>query len=414
MSLKKVFVSLILVLGISSLLPSMINTVEANRETELRSERTEVQSELKEKREELAEIQAELLELEKEIEVIQEIIKSNELEIEKTEVSISETEEAIAELELEIEKLEVDIQRRHDILKDRASALQKSGGALSYLDVLFGAQSFTDLIDRVSIVTKIAQSDQTLIQRLLEDQEAVAEQRLVVEEKLVELEDAKLELEHIQELTLEQKEANEAKQAEIEKKKATSEALINELELEDRELQQMIEAARLAATQRNVVQYSSNSNSDSNTSNSSVNAESYPSVDTSSVSGDLSTVINAGNRYLNGKTSYKYAGGRNAYDIENGLFDCSGYVSWAFRQAGVSVSASTAGLSSTGTKVSTSEMKPGDIVFFNTYKTDGHVGIYLGNDKFIGSQSSTGVAIASMNSGYWSARFTGHVRRVIN
>ncbi len=386
----------------------MINTVEANRETELRSERTEVQSELKEKREELAEIQAELLELEKEIEVIQEIIKSNELEIEKTEVSISETEEAIAELELEIEKLEVDIQRRHDILKDRASALQKSGGALSYLDVLFGAQSFTDLIDRVSIVTKITQSDQTLIQRLLEDQEAVAEQRLVVEEKLVELEDAKLELEHIQELTLEQKEANEAKQAEIEEKKAKSEALINELELEDRELQQMIEAARLAATQRNVVQYSSSSD------NSSVNTESYPSVDTSSVSGDLSTVINAGNRYLNGKTSYKYAGGRNAYDIENGLFDCSGYVSWAFRQAGVSVSASTAGLSSTGTKVSTSEMKPGDIVFFNTYKTDGHVGIYLGNDQFIGSQSSTGVAIASMNSGYWSARFTGHVRRVIN
>ena len=204
MSLKKVFVSLILILGISSLLPSMINTVEANRETELRSERTEVQSELKEKREELAEIQAELLELEKEIEVIQEIIKSNELEIEKTEVSISETEEAIAELELEIEKLEVDIQRRHDILKDRASALQKSGGALNYLDVLFGAQSFTDLIDRVSIVTKIAQSDQSLIQRLQEDQDEVAAQRLVVEEKLAELEDAKLELEHIQALTLEQ------------------------------------------------------------------------------------------------------------------------------------------------------------------------------------------------------------------
>ena len=408
--MKKVFVSLILILGISSLLPSMINTVEANRETELRSERTEVQSELKEKREELAEMQAELIELEEEIEVIQEVIKSNELEIEKTETSISETEEAIAELELEIEKLEVDIQRRHDILKDRASALQKSGGALNYLDVLFGAQSFTDLIDRVSIVTKIAQSDQSLIQRLQEDQDEVAAQRLVVEEKLAELEDAKLELEHIQALTLEQKEANEAKQAEVEEKKEKSQALINELELEDRELQQMIESARLAATQRNVVQYSSNSSNDSNQTASS----SYPTVDTSNVSGNLSTVINAGNRYLNGKTSYKYAGGRNAYDIENGLFDCSGYVSWAFRQGGVNVSASTAGLSSTGTKVSTSEMKPGDMVFFNTYKTDGHVGIYLGNDQFIGSQSSTGVAIASMNSSYWSSRFTGHVRRVIN
>jgi len=370
----------------------MGNTVEASRESELKSERTEIQSELKEKREELEALQAELVELEDEIEIINEIIESNELEIEKTTESIRESEEEIAVLEEEIEKLEMDIQRRHDILKDRASALQKNGGTLSYIDVLFGAQSFSDLIDRVSVVTKIAQSDQNLIQRLQEDQEEVATQRQIVEEKLVELEDAKLELEHIQELTLEQKETNEAKQAELEDKKEASKDLIKELEIEDRELQQMIEQARLASTQSNIVQYSNQTEGATSTATTA-------SV-TSGASGDINTVISAGNRYLNGNTRYKYAGGRNAYDVENGLFDCSGYVSWAFRQAGVSVSASTAGLSSTGTKVSTSEMQPGDMVFFNTYKTDGHVGIYLGNNKFIGSQSSTGVAIADMGSGY--------------
>lgn len=384
----------------------MGNTVEASRESELKSERTEIQSELKEKREELEALQAELVELEDEIEIINEIIESNELEIEKTTESIRESEEEIAVLEEEIEKLEMDIQRRHDILKDRASALQKNGGTLSYIDVLFGAQSFSDLIDRVSVVTKIAQSDQNLIQRLQEDQEEVATQRQIVEEKLVELEDAKLELEHIQELTLEQKETNEAKQAELEDKKEASKDLIKELEIEDRELQQMIEQARLASTQSNIVQYSNQTEGATSTATTA-------SV-TSGASGDINTVISAGNRYLNGNTRYKYAGGRNAYDVENGLFDCSGYVSWAFRQAGVSVSASTAGLSSTGTKVSTSEMQPGDMVFFNTYKTDGHVGIYLGNNKFIGSQSSTGVAIADMSSGYWANNFKGHVRRVIN
>jgi len=399
-SFKKVFVSLILSLGIFFLLPSMGITVEASRESELRSERTEIQSELKEKREELEALQAELVELEDEIEIINEIIESNELEIEKTVASIRESEEEIAVLEEEIEKLEIDIQRRHDILKDRASALQKNGGTLSYIDVLFGAQSFSDLIDRVSVVTKIAQSDQNLIQRLQEDQDEVASQRQIVEEKLVELENAKLELEHIQELTLEQKEINEAKQVELEEKKETSEQLIQELEIEDRELQQMIEQARLASTQSNIVQYSNQT-------------EGATSIATTA-SGDINTVISAGNRYLNGNTRYKYAGGRNASDVENGLFDCSGYVSWAFRQAGVTVSASTSGLSSTGTKVSTSEMQPGDIVFFNTYKTDGHVGIYLGNNKFIGSQSSTGVAIADMGSGYWANKFSGHVRRVIN
>jgi hypothetical protein len=57
-------------------------------------------------------------------------------------------------------------------------------------------------------------------------------------------------------------------------------------------------------------------------------------------------------------------------------------------------------------------MQPGDIVFFDTYKKNGHVGIYVGNGKFIGSQSKTGVAIADMSSGYFKKKFNGVVRRV--
>jgi soluble lytic murein transglycosylase-like protein len=57
-------------------------------------------------------------------------------------------------------------------------------------------------------------------------------------------------------------------------------------------------------------------------------------------------------------------------------------------------------------------MQVGDVVFFDTYKKNGHVGIYLGNGKFMGSQSATGVAIADMNSGYWKQHFSGTVRRI--
>ena len=95
-----------------------------------------------------------------------------------------------------------------------------------------------------------------------------------------------------------------------------------------------------------------------------------------------------------------------------GGFDCSGFVSWAFAQGGISVPSSTAGLAGVGTKVSASNMQPGDIVFFNTYKTNGHVGIYLGGGKFIGAQNSTGLAVADMSSGYWADKFSGHVRSV--
>ncbi|MEI2471359.1 C40 family peptidase, partial [Peribacillus frigoritolerans] len=84
----------------------------------------------------------------------------------------------------------------------------------------------------------------------------------------------------------------------------------------------------------------------------------------------------------------------------------------AYKQAGVNLPASTDALKNAGRQVSDSQKQPGDLVFFNTYKTDGHVGIYVGGGKFIGSQSSTGVAIANMDSGYWAGVYNGRVVRV--
>ena len=66
-------------------------------------------------------------------------------------------------------------------------------------------------------------------------------------------------------------------------------------------------------------------------------------------------------------------------------------------------------MASVGKKVSLSEAKPGDLVLF---RNGGHVGIYLGNGKFIGAQNSTGVAEADMSSGYWKKHFDGNVRRI--
>ncbi|PGY11003.1 hypothetical protein COE25_14685 [Bacillus sp. AFS031507] len=127
----------------------------------------------------------------------------------------------------------------------------------------------------------------------------------------------------------------------------------------------------------------------------------------------LNIVIHAGDKYI-GNSVYVFGGGRNSYDVANGRFDCSGFVAWAFRQAGIKVGAHTDILKNTGIRVSRSEARPGDLVFFDTYKIDGHVGIYLGGGKFIGSQSSTGIAIADLTSGYYKKKFNGHVMRIIN
>ena len=103
--------------------------------------------------------------------------------------------------------------------------------------------------------------------------------------------------------------------------------------------------------------------------------------------------------------------------IARGRFDCSGFVHWAFKEIGIDLgpltSASTETLKYLGKPVALSEMKPGDLVFFNTYKINGHVGIYLGDGTFIGAQTDTGVAIVDMSPGsYWAGVFNGRVKRI--
>lgn len=103
-------------------------------------------------------------------------------------------------------------------------------------------------------------------------------------------------------------------------------------------------------------------------------------------------------------------------DIARGRFDCSSFVHWAFAQVGVDLgpltSTSTETLKHLGKPVSPDEMQPGDLVFFDTYKTDGHVGIYMGYGKFIGAQTRTGGSIVDMTHGYWKEKFNGRVKRL--
>ena len=95
--------------------------------------------------------------------------------------------------------------------------------------------------------------------------------------------------------------------------------------------------------------------------------------------------------------------------------DCSGYVQYVFQNAvGVTLPRVASAQSQVGERVaSQSDMRPGDLVFFNTRGfAASHVGIYVGNGTFIHSpRSGSSVRFDSMNNSYWSARFNG-ARRV--
>ncbi|RHW38070.1 peptidoglycan endopeptidase [Neobacillus notoginsengisoli] len=86
-------------------------------------------------------------------------------------------------------------------------------------------------------------------------------------------------------------------------------------------------------------------------------------------------------------------------------FDCSGYIKYVFGKAGISLPRTAATIWTATKPVST--IKLGDLVFFETYTTGpSHVGIYLGNNKFINA-ASNGVVISDMSNSYWKQRYLG-------
>lgn len=96
--------------------------------------------------------------------------------------------------------------------------------------------------------------------------------------------------------------------------------------------------------------------------------------------------------------------------------DCSGFVKHVYKQsADISLPRSAAEMSKEGEKVAKSELKPGDLVFFNTRKKpNSHVGIYAGDGTFVHASSSRTkeVTISRIGEKYWANRFNG-ARRVL-
>jgi len=102
-------------------------------------------------------------------------------------------------------------------------------------------------------------------------------------------------------------------------------------------------------------------------------------------------------------TGYRF-GGKNP---EAGL-DCSGMVSYIYaRAAGLKVAGSAADIARGGRPIERSALRPGDLVFFNTRNQPfSHVGIYLGDARFIHAPSSNGrVRIDTLNDRYYAQRF---------
>ncbi|MCY9664056.1 C40 family peptidase [Paenibacillus alginolyticus] len=127
----------------------------------------------------------------------------------------------------------------------------------------------------------------------------------------------------------------------------------------------------------------------------------YSATATSASKAD--SIVRTAQSYI-GKVRYVFG----VRDTKRLLLDCSAYTQMVFKQNGISIPWGSSAQAKLGTPVKNkSQLQKGDLVFFSVSKPGriNHVGIYVGNGKFISNTTSSGVVIRDMNTGYWKDRF---------
>ncbi|WMT29649.1 NlpC/P60 family protein [Bacillus aerius] len=406
------------------------------KKQELDSKQSEVNKNLQKKKEELSKLEAKQEALALKLKEIDEKALKTSDQIEEKQKENEKTKKEIKALKKEIADTEKRIEERNEFLKKRVRALQESGGSTKYIDVLLGAKSFSDFISRAGAVSTLINADSEIIKEQERDKAELQKSENELNTKLEDVQKTLAKLETLQTDLNKQLDEKDTLFKQVKKQKGSASSQISELNTEansiasekDATIAAQKQAAQKAKEekaqrqqQRQAEDNSSNndSGSSSNNNNSSSPSKKPSSGGGSPVSnnvGGIEGAISTGSTIV-GQSPYKWGGGRSQADINARRFDCSSFVRWAFASAGINLGpvggTTTDTLVGKGRAVSASEMKRGDLVFFDTYKVNGHVGIYLGNGTFLNDNSSRGVSIDSMNNSYWKRYFNGVVRRVV-
>ncbi|WP_262175119.1 murein hydrolase activator EnvC family protein [Saccharococcus sp. Marseille-Q5394] len=194
-----------------------------SEQKKLEQKKDSLDSQMKKKKVEISQNKSEIDKLMEKIQDLGRQIADTNGKIDGVNVEITQTTKEIKELKVSIAELEKKIAERDEILRERIRALQVSGGSVNYLDVLLGANSFSDFIDRFSAVNTLMDADRQIMEEQAADKKALEEQRKMVEDKLA------------------QQEANKKKlvdlKSNLDTQKIQQNKLIDQLEAEQEKLQ---------------------------------------------------------------------------------------------------------------------------------------------------------------------------------
>ena len=285
---------------------------------------------------------------------------------------ISSKEAEIQYVETSIQNTQADIDKDNQEIKDRMYVMQSYMNENTFINYIFGADNFTDMLSRIDSFNTLTLSDQDLIAQMLEKKKEIENQKITLENAKVVLEEQR------KQIAATEVDANVA----ASRSEAIDASLTEFYEQSKKDdVGHVSQIPTPKPSNSNNNNQTSNSNNNNNTGNNSNNNSNNNTTNNGSQPSQDSTTlgISIANYALSkqGKRYYWGASGPN-------YFDCSGLVYWAHNQAGVKIGRTTAaGYAGSGKAVSYSNLQIGDVITFNYGSGVAHIGIYIGNGNMV-------------------------------
>ncbi|PEK04151.1 C40 family peptidase [Bacillus wiedmannii] len=384
-------------------------------------------------------LQKQMNDLNKTIQGLDKSVQENASKLDETTKKVADTEQLIENKNKDIAELQTKIAKREELLRKRLVALQEQPNTNVVTEVLVNSKNVADLVDRLTSVSKILESDEDIMKTQQEDQANVKKDVETVKTKQKELKEAQAQIETAKkELDAEKAKKSTAvndlsgKMDTVVTSMTSTESQLKDLEKQALQLQRIAEqeaqekAAQEAAAQKQAEQAAKDAQAPTAQAPAEQAAPAAPANNGGQAQKEepkkeapkkeapkkeekkaeptpgpapAPGVIGKAQQYL----GMPYVWG--SASPSNGGFDCSGFISYVFGVGRQDVN----GYWNSVSKVSSPQ--PGDLVFFQgTYKPGpSHIGIYVGNGQMIHA-GDKGIAYASLSSSYNQKHFLGYGR----
>lgn len=306
--------------------------------------------------------------------------------------SISSKEAEIKYVETSIQNTQNEIDQNSQEIKDRMYVMQSYMNENTFINYIFGANSFTDMLSRIDSFNTLTYSDKELIKTMVEKKKEIESQKVTLENAKKVLESQKVEQAAIQTQyeTLLEEQRKKVAATQVDANVAASQskqidesltAFYESSKKDDVGHVNQIPVPSTPSTSNNTNNNNQNTNNSQNPNDNQQSNNNQNTTTDNNTSTDSSATLGVkiANYALSKQGSRYYWGAQGPT-----YFDCSGLVYWAHNQAGVKIGRTTAaGYAGSGKSVSYSNLQIGDVITFNYGRGVAHIGIYIGSGRMV-------------------------------